>query len=252
MTIEEFLENPMGKGDASVNHRIIRDSMMAKYHRYDDKKGKKVEMHIYSVTLKKEYFVHLTMPSETERDNTYDVVFHFFTDNKALLSAPSIRNYDIQVFSNDPSFAYTFAYVYNKNGLMIQGLANKLGRRFLTDAPVVRNRSEIVNYDKYIFYAGNYLLDHKYLTTVYVSSHATTYSSRVLASRIRTLEKIMQEYQSAEAKLKKEKKYQETQEERTKGKKEPKAIKTSSPKDHKIPKVPKKKGIKPHKYVNKK
>lgn len=242
MNIQQYLENPMGKGDASVmNRKLIKDSMTMKFHTYFDKKGKLIKIHSY-VTVNGEYYIHLVLPTETERDNTYDVVFHFYDPEKKFLSSKSIRDYEVQMFSNDPSFGYTFAYVYNKNGMMIEPLATKIGRDFLTRPPVVRNRFETVNYNKYIFYGALYLMENQCLTRLYLTTHATTYAPVVLVKNVRTLQTIMAEYERAEKQLRKEKKYVETQDRAASKVRTPKGTK---PRDgsHKVPKVSKKKGI---------
>lgn len=218
MTIQEYIDNPMGKGDASViNRKIIKESMISNFHRYEEKKGKQVKSHPF-VTVNGEYYFLLVLPTETERDNSYDVVFHFFDREKKFLSSKSIKDYDVKMFSNDPSFGYTFAYVYNKNGMMVESLIPKLGKKFVTSPPKTRNKFEVVNYNKYIFYGAMILLERKYLTRLYLTSHATTYSSKLLVSKVRTLETIMNQYHIAERNLMREKRYVKHEEKRAKQK----------------------------------
>lgn len=242
MNIQQYLDNPMGKGDASMmNRKLIKDSMTMKFHKYYDKKGKLIKIHSF-VTATGEYYIHLVLPTESERDNTYDVVFHFYDPEKKFVSSKSIRDYEVQMFSNDPSFGYTFAYVYHKNGLMIDQLVTKIGRDFITRPPVVRNRFEIVNYNKYIFYGALYLLENHYLTRLYLTTHATTYAAAILARRVRTLQLIMTEYETADKQLRKEKKYVAAKERDDNRKRTPKAAKSRTV-SKKVPKVPKKKGV---------
>ena len=165
MYLQQFLENPIGKGDASIpNKSLLLGALAAKYDKYIDAstgRKKRIEMKVYRNGASDVYYFWLTMPTETERDNSYDVVFKFFDAEKKHKRDLSIAKYDFQVFANTPSFAYTFAYVYNKEGLLIPELSNKLGRRFYSDSPDVRNRNQNLMYDKYIYMGARYILESK-------------------------------------------------------------------------------------------
>lgn len=248
MTIQEYLDNPMGKGDASIiNRKIIQESMMSKFHKYVNKKGKLIKMRSY-VTAGGEYYIHLILPSETDRDNTYDIAFRFYDPDKKFIASKSVRDYQVQMFSNDPSFAYTFAYVYHENGLMVRGLEERIGKEFISKKPVVRNSHQIVNYEKYLFFGAKYLLENNFLNRVYLTTHATTFLQVAFVKSIRPLSTIMTEYHKAERQLSKEKKYAKAQETKEKSRKEPKGRK--EPAVHKVEKLPKKKGGRSH-QVNK-
>lgn len=209
MYLAEFLENPIGKGDASIpNKTLIIGALSAKYDKLTDgSKGrqKQIEMKIYRNGASDEYWFWLVIPTETERDNTYDVVYHFFDSEKKHRRDMSIAKYDFQVFANTPSFAYTYAYVYNKVGLLIPQLADKLGKQPTTDSPDIRNRNQNVMYDKYIYFAARYIMDSKKMNRVTLEAVAKVYDEKYLVSHIRTLSQIMDEYNKAADKLKKKK-----------------------------------------------
>jgi len=210
MYLAEFLENPVGKGDASIpNKSLILGALSAKYDRYTDGstgKHKIIEMKVYRNAGSDTYYFWLVMPTETERDNTYDVVFKFHDPEKKHRRDLSIYKYDFQVFTNTPSFAYTFAYVFNKNGLMIPKLTSKLGRKIISSSPDVRNRNQNIMYDKYIYFAARYILESKKMNRVTLEMIAKPYDEKYLVSHIRTLDEIMDQYRKAEEKLKKKKK----------------------------------------------
>jgi hypothetical protein len=163
-------------------------------------------MHIYRNAASDEYWIWLVIPTETERDNTYDVVFHFFDADNKHKRDMSIARYDFQVFANTPSFAYTYAYVYRKVGLLIPQLADKLGRRPISDSPDIRNRNQNVMYDKYIYFGARYILESKKMNRVTLEMIAKKYDEKYLISHIRSLERIEDEYRKATEKLKKKKK----------------------------------------------
>lgn len=210
MSLSEFLNNPIGKGDASIpNKSLIIGALSAKYEKYTDgSKGvnKRINMKVFRNAGSDTYYFWLVIPTETERDNTYDVVFKFFDREKKHQRDLSISRYDFQVFTNTPSFAYTYAYVYNNAGLIIPELADKLGKTFYTDSPDVRNRNQNVMYDKYIYFAARYILESKKMNRVVLEAIAKPYDEKYLVSHIRTLDTITNEYRKAEDKLKKKKK----------------------------------------------
>lgn len=206
MTIKEYIENPMGKGDATLgqNRKVIVSTLTEKYEKLTDHKEIKMKCYIASIAIPNKYYIHLIIPTETERDNTYDVIFEFTKD----LGKPMV-NWDVRVFSNSPSFAYTFAYVYLKNDLMIKSLAKKLGKEFVKIEPNVRNRYKIVSYEKYIFFGAKYILDSKILNDGQFMKKAMPYTTTTYPGKCRTLEQIMKEYDGAEGKLARKKRQEQ-------------------------------------------
>lgn len=216
MTIKEYVENPMGKGDAALgtNREMVKSILTEKYQRLVG--NKKIKAYCYDGPKKSQYTIHLVIPSESERNNTYDVVFEFTAADKSLRDEKSLRNYDVRVFANSPSFAYTFAYVYKKNGLLIEYLTNKLGKQFVKIAPEVRNRYQIVSYEKYIFFGAMYITESGLLVKKTLESQLSIMNPVTnYPAKIRTLEQIMREYQVAEAKVRKQKKKESVAQKKT-------------------------------------
>lgn len=206
MKIKEYIDNPMGRGDAAlgINRLTLKGILTEKYQRLTAKK--KIKAYCYTGTKKGQYTIHLVIPSETERDNTYDVVFEFTPGTKEMQDAKTLNDYSVRVFANSPSFAYTFAYVYKKHDLLIDFLAKKLGKQFVKIAPDVRNRYQIVNYEKYIFFGAMYVIDSGLLAKKTLDGKAVAMSPLTFPAKVRTLEQIMKEYDVAEAKIRKQKK----------------------------------------------
>lgn len=213
MTLQEYIDNPMGKGDASLgqNRLVTLNLLKQKYEILT--KSKRIKMHCYISSLSGTYFIHLIIPSESERDNTYDVVFEF-TDNPKSENKKSLSGHNVRVFSNSPSFAYTFAYVYKKHNLMIDSLIKKLGKDFVKIAPEVRNRYQIVNYEKYVFFGAMYIRESGILNLDKFVSKASKTMTRTFPGKVRSLEEIMKEYDIASAKIRKAKKREQVQKQR--------------------------------------
>lgn len=197
MTLSEFIKNPVGKGDASVNIRLITEALNAKYMTWITRERNNIEVKVY--TGKDFYLVKLITPTETDRGNTTDVVFKFTDTKKEHTKDRSVEKYDIQLFSNSHSFVYTYAYVYNKNKLVIQELKGKLPSRCFTDAPKVRNRNELVLFDKYIYFAAKFLLSNDQLSKEILGLKSRQISNKQLfLSKVRSFKQIEEEYNKAE------------------------------------------------------
>lgn len=151
MKISEYLNNPYGKGSAFVNRNIIYTNLMERY-RALIKKHRTFTSFIYKD--KTNYYCHIRVPSENIEDMTYDVVIHI--KGSSIL----IKYNDFKVFSNCPSFVFTYAYVFNKNKMVIDFLKGQFDDPVLFDKPEVRNPNRNMGYEKSIFYALNYLIDH--------------------------------------------------------------------------------------------
>lgn len=205
MILRDFIEHPIGKGDASIpNKALIMSALNAKYDKITTTdKASKISLTIFRNPASDTYWFWFVLPTETERDNTYDVVYRFTDTNKAHRKELSIANYDIQVFANTPSFAYTYAYVYNQNDMLIQDLSSKLARDFYTKSPDTRNRNQNIFFDKYVYFAARYILDTKKMNRMALEAIAKPYDKKYLQSQIRSLSQIMEEYKDAEEKLKK-------------------------------------------------
>lgn len=195
----------MGRGDAAMGQarKFAYDTLNDKYEALIRNKSKKIVMKCYRsiAAIPVKHYIHLVIPSETERENTYDVIFEFTTNDKKLKDAASMVGYDVKVFSNSPSFAYTFAYVYLKNDLMIKSLSKKLGKEFVKISPDVRNRYQVVNYEKYIFFGAKYIMDSNILNKENFSKAARDVATGIYPGHCRTLQEVMKEYDSAKGKL---------------------------------------------------
>lgn len=205
MTLKDFLTNPSGKGDTALNTKAIASILDSKYSKLLEKKERLIKCTIYKVLTKEVYYIHLVIPTETERDNTYDVVIQLSDLEGAHKHETSIVNYDAKFFSNAPSFAYTYAKVYRDNELLIQSLQNKFDKQQLTGNPDMRNRYGIVGYDKYLYFGVKYIMESKMLSKLTIGYRSIRYSAAVFVPQIRSIDKIMQEYHRAEQKLKKSK-----------------------------------------------
>lgn len=183
MNIREYLDNPMGKGAIIPGKQAIISD-------YDARFKKLIEDNKFSIKIykdKDDYYFHIIQGSESERGNDYDVIIKFYPKDKTNKAEDSIINYEISFFSNCPSFTYTYAYAYNVVGLLIDILAKKYDEKILSMNPVVKNPSNMVHYEKSLYFACKYILyDPKLTSKAYLKSAAQKLKKRDFVNSIRT------------------------------------------------------------------
>lgn len=151
-TFQSYMTRPMGQGITAFQLNSIRSDLTARYKKLN--LNTKISL-VHVCKLNDDYFIHFLIPNESEDDrkNDYDVVLKFSPGSDEIKNQPTIKNYNIKFFSNCPSFVYTFAYIYNDNGLLIEEFKDKFEEQVLTMKPISRNPYKIVNFEKTIFFA---------------------------------------------------------------------------------------------------
>lgn len=115
-----------------------------------------------AITLKwyylyeKYYVAHLKIPSISHKKIFYDVLIEF--------NSQSLSKYDndvtkasIRVFSNCPSFTYTYAKIYNSRMEFIDWASTKYPKAILKKDPVKRNPDHILNYERSLYFAFRFI-----------------------------------------------------------------------------------------------
>lgn len=150
-TLEEFYRNPAGTGVTSMSIGTLKDSYRRRYE-YMISKGKRFNCTVYK-EHDNSFYYHIIVPSELNLNN-YDVVVHLFT----IDGGNNMKKWNVQLFSNSPAFTFTYAYVYNDNGLLIPWLKNKFNKETFSELPTERNPDILISYDKSIFFALHHLM----------------------------------------------------------------------------------------------
>lgn len=203
MKIQEFMNNPAGKGafipgkDMVISNYNYRLGVLLK--------NKKIVMKIY--TSNEDVYYHLLIPTESEeKENTYDVIVKFKATEQSNLLDKSYKQYDIEFFSNCPSFTYTYAYVAKLNGILIPEFSDKYDEITLSMPPVSRNPGLTFGYEKSVYFACKFLLsNNQFLLKSYVKTHGKPLTKNVIKS-IRKISIIEEEIKKESNKRKKNKK----------------------------------------------
>lgn len=203
MKIKEFLNNPVGKGAIVPGKDIILTNLDYRLEvllRY-----KKININVY--TQEENVYYHLEIPTESrERENTYDIIIKFKPTSQANILDKSYKQYDIEFFSNCPSFTYTYAYVAKLNGYLIPEFENKYEEIVLKYPPVSRNPGLTFGYEKSIYFACKYLLEDKQrLLKSYAKTHGKPLTKNTM-KEIKHMNVVEEEIRREKSK-KKENKY---------------------------------------------
>lgn len=185
MLISEYLNNPYGKGSTFVNVKLIREDLTRRYNELIKKNVRIFTSFIYKTD--NGYYCHIRIPSETIDQMTYDVIIYIKNENSL------IANNSFKAFSNCPSFVFTHAHVFNEKNLIISELDSKLDSKVLSKDPEIRNPKKNIGYEKSIFYAMTYLVQH-FINTNTLDRFAKKFDLNKLKSKVRDDKLILQQY----------------------------------------------------------
>ena len=211
MTFDQYIENPMGKSNAVF---AARHAYKAEYTEKFDalfmREAGKIDYALYYDKPHDTYYAHIKIPSEKVKKFYYDVVIRFFTNDNALRTSASLKDYQVQFFSNDPAFIYTYLYVFNKLGMLVEDLKSKCPKASLTLKPEERNIYEVPGYVKSIYFAYILMSRINLFTKATYHHFGRKYSKSALLGNVASGEQKMEERKTAEAKQKKVEKDKKT------------------------------------------
>ena len=211
-TLEGFLNNPIGKGTSILPNREIIINDFKRRHKIMNDKGKKFDVNVYHNEVTDNYFFHILVPSETERNNNYDVVLQLSPPKlqTGIIKPSTIDKYEVRFFSNSPSFVFTYAHIMHNNDMLVSFLAKKYNKLVLRKEPVVKNPTGVILYEKSIVFAILTLLEKSdYMSRTYLKGIKKPHAENVIFTKIRTDEKVLEEIKEENVRLGKVKKEKE-------------------------------------------
>lgn len=187
MTLEEYIINPMGKSNAVFNS-VAREAIAANYRQKFEQIMMRehgiIKYQIYRDMKNNEFYIHLKIPSEVVNKFYYDTVIKFYANENVKESGKNLLKYNVQFFSNDPSFVYTYSYVFMKNNLFIESLRSKMSKEARNKAPEHTNPGNNVGYVKSIYFAYLYMRSRDLFNYGSFTAQGLDYKPRLLANDI--------------------------------------------------------------------
>jgi hypothetical protein len=157
MTLEEYIRNPMGKGNAVYSQRFVYEELYTKKFNLLVAREAGIWKTQCIIASEKEYYLYIQIPSESVEHFFWDTVIQFKTGDGELENAPTLINYDIKFFSNDPAFMFNFAQAFDKNKMLIEKLKKNIPKAAFKLESKVRNPQGIVGYVKSLYFAYLYI-----------------------------------------------------------------------------------------------
>lgn len=151
MTYEEYIKNPSGKGSSAAGQRNLQLGNFAdRWFKLRLREQKPPIFYLYKTKNDEDYIVHMKIPSEQVPKFYYDVIIRFFPpkDNGNVRQQKDLKNYNVQFFSNDPSFAYTFEHAFYVNNLFFVDLIPKSSPIFIKEKAIEKNPRDDIGYVK--------------------------------------------------------------------------------------------------------
>ena len=224
MTFEQFIDNPLGKNSAVLTiaaRQSILDSYSKKWDVILLRENGNINHFFYKDDKHNAYYAHFKIPSETVKKFYYDVVIKFTADARIGEGGKDLFKYAVQFYSNDPSFVYTYAYVFNKNDMFIRELSDKMSKEALKKVPKIKNPHQNTGYVKTIVFAYLYMKSKKLNDKSRFLASAATYDRGHLSGNIENADIKIQNRQEKNPEPEeeiKEKKVPVKKEERTENK----------------------------------
>ena len=190
----DYLANPYGRGAGVAPTAMIKDVVERSLEEdYPDR------INVTPVKTEDRQLIFMCqLPSRTKKGIYYDVVIQLdltaVDDNVRI----GINRVPFKVFSNSPSFYYTYAKVFEDKSLFCDWLKRKYERKILRKAPVTRNPSFIVGYERTVYTCMYYILQkyrHSSAIEIFQKAPLTTY--RLLAKNVQSQDEIEDAYERA-------------------------------------------------------
>ena len=158
LSCAQQFRNPPGKGSAAVAPRhVISMGMRQKYATLMKKYRKAFKLWIYKFG-NKDCLYHVRVPSQDFEHNkiAYDTLIYIpYGDDKT--NALKLDQKPAFFWTNSPSFAYTYCYVYAEKGVMLRDFDEKLPDACFSQPPLIRNPDMSLGYDYGLWQALAYI-----------------------------------------------------------------------------------------------
>lgn len=191
MNIAEYMQNPLGKGASVLMLSSTRKVL-------DDEYENIVQQitHKWYSLQDKYYIAHIKIPSKFSDKVYYDVLLEIDI-NSIPKNVTVINNSKCRVFSNCPSFVFTYAYVFDKNKDIIPWSKKKYNKKVFEYNPVKRNPTEICNYEKSLYFAIKYITSNGRNYKAGINLNMTRIRSHIqILNNLQSSDDVITAYQS--------------------------------------------------------
>ena len=196
VTFDSYIANPAGKSASAVTNKDMYKNMYTeKFNSVLAREQGKLSFKVYSSNKTSEdaYFIHIKMPSENRTGIYYDTVIKLFTKDKEARESLNIKDYQVQFYSNDQAFVYTFCHAFNKYNLFIKELSSKMSKEALTKRAKTKNPNDSIWYVKSFYFAYLFMVKENLFSKEVLDEIAKPYHQNELLKDISSFEEKMAE-----------------------------------------------------------
>lgn len=191
-TLKSYIDNPFGKSMGSIagNQNAIKENYMNQMLAIESMIAIK-----WYMIKDKTFIAHIKIPSSNEKSSQkifYDVIFEFDISN--LTNEVSINNLPLKVYSNCPSFTFTYARVFWDSNLVPKWIKGKFNKAVFKHNPSERNVNKMIGYEKSLYMSGLFLLRNQRNMITVIKSMAMQLSNySVILTDTKSSDEIMEE-----------------------------------------------------------
>ena len=198
ISIAKMLQNPTGKNSAFFASRARIKAQLDSIFINNLRRYRKEFYAVpYVDQQTKNIYYYVSVPSETFMINKvrWDCVIEIDYD-----SSLSLENRNAKFYTNSPSFIFTYAYVFNQQGLLPAFIKSKMPIQCLTQPPTIKNPVESRGFDKILYEALKYLVVGGCLTDGYIDKYKQRWNAITqsqLIARCADTDTLISVYQNA-------------------------------------------------------
>jgi hypothetical protein len=240
MSFDKYIDNPSGGASVITNRQMYKDLYKSKFEKILLKENGVIHYSVYHADDKNDsYYIYFKIPSEVIEHFYYDVVIHLFTHMMPKKVNMTLRQYQVEFYSNDPAFVYTHVHAFARKHLFIKDLEHKMSSTALDSKAKEKNPKDNIWYVKSLYFA--YLAMEKYglFNRATLNMISKPYDKHIFDNKILHADKKIKDRQEAADKLAKLEKENRSNEIRAYNASRNQDIKTKSSKISKVSKVSK-------------
>lgn len=186
MTINDYLQNPYGKGSSFSNFQSQKVNLEREYMEFASKFACKIYKNKNSVIF------HVIVPSVKKDYISYDVIIEI-DQSKKKENDINLLDTEFKCFSNCPSFIFTYANAFKQRELLCTWLENKYRKEVKLNTANIKNQYGIIGLERSLYLACLYLKKTgKCYNEVIATTGNKVDSYKSIANGVRTQDEIME------------------------------------------------------------
>ena len=190
MTFQQYIENPLGKRNAVFSQRdMYKQLYTQKFDAVFMRETGQINFTLYWDKGKDQFYAHVKIPSEVVPHFYYDVVIKFSTKDNGLRVGNTLNEYDVQFFSNDPAFVFTYERVFHKLGMFVEECKPKASKIALRKDPKEKNPYEVPGYVKSIYFCYLFMKRSNLFSKAQYKTIGQPFNVRKMLSEIENTDK---------------------------------------------------------------